>query len=73
MVYPQEFFPQLSVTAMVIQGKEMGDLGEDGERFTDNKRIEGTISQMLEDTLAFGQRNIKIKTIVTEDGNGADR
>ena len=70
--YPQEFFPQLSVTAMVIQGKEMGDLGEDGERFTDNKRIEGTISQMLEDTLAFVRRNIKIKTIVTEDGNRAD-
>lgn len=70
--YPQEFFPQLSVTAMVIQGKEMGDLGEDGERFVDNKRIEGTISQMLEGTLAFVRRNMKVKTIVTDDGNRAD-
>ena len=71
--YPQEFFPQLSVTAMVVQGKEMGELGEDGERFVDNKRIEGTISQMLEGTLAFVRRNMKIKTIVTEDGARADK
>lgn len=71
--YPQEFFPQLSVTAMVIQGKEMGELGEDGERFVDNKRIEGTISQMLENTLAFVRRNMRVKTIVTEDGNRADK
>lgn len=71
--YPQEFFPQLSVTAMVIQGKEMGELGEDGERFVDNKRIEGTISQMIESTLAFVRRNMKVKTIVTEDGTRADK
>jgi len=71
--YPQEFFPQLSITAMVVQGKEMGELGDDGERFIDNKRIEGTISQMLEDTLAFVRRNMKVKTIVTEEGTRADK
>ncbi|NDL67890.1 ATP-binding protein [Anaerotalea alkaliphila] len=71
--YPQEFFPQLSVTAMVVQGKEMGELGDDGERFVDNKRIDGTISQMLESTLAFVRRNMKVKTIVTEEGTRADK
>lgn len=71
--YPQEFFPQLSVTAMVVQGKEIGRLGGDGERFIDNKRIEGTISQMLEATLAFVRRNMKVKTIVNEDGVRADK
>ena len=71
--YPQEFFPQLSVTAMVVQGKEIGELGDDGERFVDNKRIEGTISQMLESTLAFVRRNMKVKTIVTEEGTRADK
>ena len=71
--YPQEFFPQLSVTAMVVQGKEIGELGEDGERFIDNKLIEGTISQMLEGTLTFVRRNMKVKTIVTEDGKRADK
>lgn len=71
--YPQEFFPQLSVTAMVVQGKEIGELGDDGERFVDNKRIEGTIPQMLEGTLAFVQRNMKVKTIITEEGTRADK
>ncbi len=71
--YPQEFYPQLSVTAMVVQGKEIGELGEDGERFVDNKRVEGTISQMLEGTLAFVRRNMRVKTIVTEDGTRADK
>lgn len=71
--YPQEFFPQLSVTAMVVQGKEMGELGCEGERFVDNKRIEGTIPQMLEGTLAFVRRNMKVKTIITDDGARADK
>ena len=71
--YPQEFFPQLSVTAMVVQGKEVGELGNEGERFVDNKRIEGTIPQMLEGTLAFVRRNMKVKTIITEDGARADK
>ena len=71
--YPQEFFPQLSVTAMVVQGKNMGDLGDDGERFVDNKRFDGTVTQMLEGTLAFVRRNMKVKTIVTEEGNRADK
>lgn len=71
--YPQEFFPQLSVTAMVVQGKEIGDLGKDMERFVDNKRIEGTLSQMLEGTLAFVRRNMKVKTIVTEAGTRDDK
>ncbi len=71
--YPQEFFPQLSITAMVVQGKEMGELGYEGERFIDNKRVEGTIPQMLEGTLAFVRRNMKVKTIITEDGKRADK
>lgn len=71
--YPQEFFPQLSVTAMVVQGKEIGELGDEGERFIDNRRIEGTIPQMLEGTLAFVRRNMKVKTIITEEGSRADK
>lgn len=71
--YPQEFFPQLGVTAMVVQGKAIGQLGDDGERFVDNKRIEGTIAQILEETLAFVRRNMKIKTIITKDGTRDDK
>lgn len=38
-VYPQTYFPQLCITAIVLPGTEIGDLGEEGERFIDNKRI----------------------------------
>jgi len=71
--YPQEFFPQLSVTAMVVQGKEIGELGDESERFVDNKRIEGTIPQMIESTLAFVRRNMKVKTIINDEGTRADK
>ena len=42
-VYPQGYFPQLGITAVVVPGTEVGDTDEDAARFTDNKRIEGTI------------------------------
>lgn len=71
--YPQAYFPQLSVTAMSVDGNEIGDLGAGGERFIDNQRIEGTISQMLEGTLAFIRRNTRNATIIDENGNRVDR
>ena len=71
--YPQAFFPQLSVTAVVIDGINLGDYGNAGERFIDNQRIEGTIPQMLEGALAFIRRNTRTATIVDKDGRRADR
>lgn len=63
-LYPQAYFPQLCVTAVAVPGKEIGVLGREGERFIDNRRIEGTIPQMLEEGVAFVQKNMKIKTII---------
>lgn len=71
--YPQAYFPQLSVTAMVVDGTAVGELGKNGERFIDNQRIEGTLSQMLEGTLAFIRRNIRNATVVDADGRRADK
>ncbi len=71
--YPQAFFPQLSITAMVVDGTEIGELGSNGERFIDNQRIEGTLIQMLEDTLTFVRRNTRNATIIDADGRRADR
>lgn len=72
-IYPQAYFPQLSVTAMVVDGTELGEMGENGERFIDNQRIEGTLPQMLDGTLAFIRRNTKNATVIDENGNRADR
>ena len=62
--YPQAYYPQLCITAVSVQGYEIGDLGDLSQRFDDNERIEGTIPQMLEDALGFIRRNIKVRTII---------
>lgn len=71
--YPQTFYPQLFVACVVVPGIELGDTGSLGERFVDNKRIEGTIEQMLEGTMSFLQRNMKTSVIVNDDGKRTDR
>ncbi len=71
--YPQAFFPQMSITAMVVEGTRFGELGGVGERFIDNKRIEGTIPQMLEETMAFVRRNIRTATVINDNGVRDDK
>ena len=72
--YPQAYFPQLCITAIVVPGTEMGDLGEAGERFLDNQRIEGNISDMLNTAIKFVRKNMRTKTIINpENGEREDR
>lgn len=73
-LYPQGYFPQLTVTAIVVPGKEIGDVGQNSERFLDNKRIEGTLSEMLAESLNFCRRNMKVRTIINpETGERTDK
>ena len=73
-LYPQGYFPQLAVTAIVVPGKEIGDVGQSSERFLDNKRIEGTLSEMLAESLNFCRRNMKVRTIINpETGERTDK
>ncbi|WP_304426148.1 ATP-binding protein [uncultured Adlercreutzia sp.] len=62
--YPQAFAPQLCIVATAVPGETLGDTDRSGARFTDNKRIEGTISQMLNEALAFVRTNTKSATII---------
>ena len=71
--YPQAFFPQMSITAMVVDGTSFGELGATGERFIDNKRIDGTIPQMFEEAMSFIRRNIRIATVINDQGVREDR
>ena len=74
-LYPQGYFPQLGITAIVIPGTQIGDTSPDDEaRFLNNKRIEGTIPSMVEEALAFCQRNMKVRTIIDpETGKRTDQ
>ena len=73
-LYPQGYFPQLAITAIVVPGKEIGDTSQRGERFLNNKRIEGTLPEMLTEALTFCTRNMKVRTIIDPNtGERADR
>lgn len=72
-IYPQAYFPQLCITAVVVPGTEIGSLGEDGERFIDNERITGSVSEMLDSAVDFVRRNSRTKTIIGEDGKRYDK
>lgn len=61
-IYPQGFLPQLAIIGVVVPGTDIGDLSEDGVRFLDNKRMEGTLSDMLEEALLFCRRNMRVST-----------
>ena len=72
--YPQAYFPQLCITAIAVPGTEIGCIGDSGERFLDNQRIEGNISEMLDEAISFVKRNMKNKTIINpETGVREDR
>lgn len=71
--YPQAYFPQLCITAVSLPGTSMGELGEEGERFIDNQRINGNIPTMLESAVEFVQRNSRVKTIIDENGQRKDK
>lgn len=73
-VYPQAYFPQLSIIATAVYGNEMGPLGENGERFLDNRRIEGSIDDMLDSALQFVKNNMRMSTIINpETGKRNDK
>lgn len=61
-LYPQAYYPQLGIIATSVPGEAMGLTDAEGKRFTDTKRIEGTIPDMLEGALAFVRKNIRIAT-----------
>lgn len=70
--YPQGYFPQFCITAVVVPGTEIGQTGTDDERFIDNKRITGAIPEMLEEAEAFVARNSRTKTIIDNTGKRKD-
>ena len=72
--YPQAFFPQLSVIATVVPGVEAGAVGEGGDRFLDNERLEGPLPEQLEDAIAFVRKNMRRTTRIDPvTGRRADR
>lgn len=71
-LYPQAFVSQLSIIAVSVPGTQIGDVDADRVRFLDNKRIEGTIPEMLEGAMSFVKANTRKRTIIDKEGNRSD-
>lgn len=71
-ICPELILPQLIITATVSPGFEIGETGELGERFVDNKKIEGTIPEMIKLAVEFVTRNMKKRTIIRDDTGERD-
>lgn len=72
--YPQAIIPQLGIICTVVPGYEVGETGENNERFIDNKRINGNIPTMLDEAVSFVNRNMSHSTIINpQTGKRDDR
>ena len=57
--YPQAYFPQLSIIATRVPGVELGLADDQGRRFSDSKRLEGTLPELLDSAVRFVQGNMR--------------
>lgn len=72
-LYPQAYFPQLSIIATRVPGTEMGVLDATGQRFLDSKRIEGSLPEMLDAAITFVRSNMRVAfRIDTQTGQRED-
>lgn len=63
-LYPQAIFPNLSIIAVVVPGTEIGENDDAGVRFTANKRIEGTLTELIDGAVDFAIKNMSVKTVI---------
>lgn len=70
--YPQYLSPNLDIVAVVCATDNYAEENEEGERFIVNKRLDGTIDQMLETAIAFVKQNMATSTVIDENGQRKD-
>ena len=66
--YPQEFFPQLFVSFVVLPATRMGETAPDGRRFEDNRSLRGSIPAIVADAVDTARRNMRVGAIVRGAG-----
>ena len=71
--YPQAYFPQLCLTAVVVPGVEIGEVADGGVRFLANEKFTGRLDEMLSGAVDFVIRNMRVKTVIGKDGKREDR
>ncbi|WP_322759375.1 ATP-binding protein [Frankia sp. Cr2] len=64
-VFPQQYHPQLDVTVAVFPTPDPAVPGPHGERFLDNRSIDGPIPVLVRDTIAMLKRHMKQRSIIS--------
>ncbi len=70
--YPQYFSPNLDIVAVRCANNEYGVEDNEGVRFIDNKRLDGTIGEMLKQALSFVLNNTRQSTKINAEGVRVD-
>ena len=63
-IYPQAILPNLCANAVVVPGFHVGDVTESGARFIDNKKVEGTLIEIIEESIGFVRKNMSHQTVI---------
>lgn len=64
-IFPQQFFPSLFIAFLVFPGINPSQKGPRGERFLENRRIEGTIPEMIDEAERMVNYNMRTSTVVS--------
>ncbi|MFF0718939.1 ATP-binding protein [Micromonospora sp. NPDC003816] len=63
--YPQTFEPQLGLTFVAYPTAQPGVLGPRGERFSENRSVDGSIPVMVAECIRVLKRNMKRRNVIT--------
>lgn len=63
-LWPQQHFPSLMITFVRYHGTEPGVKGPRGERFLDNRKFEGQLTEMVDDAVKRVVANMRQGTLV---------
>jgi len=61
--YPQRYEPQLNVTVVAYPTSRPGESGPRGERFTENRSLDGSIPVMVTEAIRVLKRNMRLRSI----------
>lgn len=64
-IYPQQFEPQLNIRVVVYPTTNAGESGPRGERFVENRAVDGSIPVMVVEAIRVLKRNMRRRSIVS--------
>ncbi|MGD0244099.1 MAG: ATP-binding protein [Streptosporangiaceae bacterium] len=64
-VYPQQYEPQLNLTVVAYPTTNAGDPGPRGERFNENRAVDGSIPIMVVEAIRILKRNMRRRSVVS--------